>query len=164
MGILETRPRYAGQQDNLGDTFSRNATDQPLLKHSWFLDTFQKACREKGINPDLRLTANLAATLEDWIDRRLSETHDLGNKRFHDDKPSTIKEKLAQIISEWEFMEISSPFGEKIQVPESPNLEFLITYREAIFAWIREVRQRATDALLAQWDQVEQPAQARYKN
>jgi len=164
MGI-ETRPRYRGQQDNPSNVFSRSTAEEPpALKHSWFLDTFQKACREKGINPDLRLTANLASTLDKWIDRRLSETHYLGNKRFHDEKPSTIKEKLNQIVSEWEFMEISSPFGEKIEVPESPDLEFLITYREQIFSWIREVRQRATDALIAQWDRVEQSTQAGYKH
>ncbi len=83
MGILKTWNQYKGQQDNLGETFSRSTPEEsPALKHSWFLDTFHKSCREKGINPYLRLTANMAATLDEWIDRRLSETHYLGNKRL----------------------------------------------------------------------------------
>ena len=41
------------------------------IEHQWFLDSFYSACRERGVEADLTLTASLAATLDDWLDKRL---------------------------------------------------------------------------------------------
>ncbi len=149
MGVIETRHRYRGQKEHPAEIFSATKTgaDEPIvLKHEWFLDAFSTACQEKGINPDLRLTPSLASTLDEWLDRRLSTGRYHGRKFLCDENISNINEKLNMIISQWEFIQISPTFGEKIEVPSLPDLSFLVSYREAIFTWVSEMRQRQTDA------------------
>jgi hypothetical protein len=148
MDVLETRHQYRGQKENPVEIFSATKTgaDEPIaLKHSWFLDTFNAACRENGINPDLRLTPSLASTLDDWLDKRLSKGRYHGRTFFCDENINNIKEKLSQIVSQWEFIEISY-LGKRIEVPPVPDLSFLVSHREALFGWVSELRQRQTDA------------------
>ena len=131
------------------------------LKHQWFLDAFKEACSQKGIEVDLRIDASLASTLDDWIFKRLSKKSYFGNRCFYEEKPYNIQEKVSQIVSQWEFIEISY-LGERVSIPSSPDLNFLITYREQIFSWVSEVRQRSMDAVLAQLDKMGQAASAGY--
>src|SRR5208283_5099752 len=148
MDVLETRHQYRGQKENPVEIFSATKTgvDEPIvLKHEWFLDTFSTACKEKGIYPELTLTASLASTLDDWLDKRLSKGSYHGRTFFCDENISNIKEKLSQIISQWEFIEISY-LGKRIEVPSVPDLSFLVSHRESIFTWVSEMRQRQTDS------------------
>ncbi len=147
MRILETWNQYQEQPDNPLEIFSatKTAADEPfLLKHLWFLDTFNTACRKKGINPDLRLTATLAHTLEEWIDKRLSQGRYLG------ETDSNIAEKLRLIISEWESIRIFTPFDQPIEMPPVPDLTVLIANREPMFRWMEEQMQIRLDKALAQ--------------
>jgi len=148
MDVLETRHQYRGQKENPVEIFSATKTgpDEPIvLKHEWFLDAFREACQGKGISPELTLTASLASTLDDWLDKRLRKGRYHGRTFFCDENISNINEKLSQIVSQWEFIEISY-LGKRIEVPSVPDLSFLVSHREALFGWVSELRQRQTDA------------------
>lgn len=132
---------------------------QVSLKHEWFLDAFREACNHKGIDPQLRIAPSLASALDDWITNRLSKKSFLGNKCFYDEKPDNINTKINQIVSQWEFIKISY-LGERVPVPALPDLAFLVTYREQIFAWVSEQRQRSLDKIFARFETKEQAAPA----
>jgi hypothetical protein len=132
---------------------------QDSLKHEWFLDTFKEACNHKGIDPQPRIDPSLASALDDWLDQRLSKKSYLGNKVFYDETIPRIKEKINEIVSQWEFIKISY-LGERVQIPDVPDLEFLVTYREQIFAWVSEQRQRSLNSIFAQFETKEQAAPA----
>jgi hypothetical protein len=156
MGILEAWNQYKGQQENPLKIFraTKSTADEPLvLKHLWFLDTYNTACRKKGINPNLRLTATLTNTLDEWIDKRLSKGRYHGRHFFHDEKIDNIKEKLNLIVSEWEFIRIVTPFDQPIDVPPVPDLTFLIANREMIFRWMEEQMQSRLEKVLAELEQ-----------
>jgi len=147
---------------DITDTESNGPELSSIQHHQWFIETFRSACLAKGVEVDLSLDQSLAYSLDDWLTKRLSQGRYLGNKFFKDENSHNIKEKLNQIVSQWEFIRISSAFGEKIEVPPTPDLNFLITYREQVFSWVSEVRQRSVDAVLAQLDAMGQVAQAGY--
>ena len=100
---------------------------------------------------DLTLNESLASALDNWITQRLSKKSFLGNKCFYDEKPNNIKAKINQIVSEWDFIEISY-LGERVQIPAVPDLAFLVTYREQIFAWVSEQRQHSLNRIFAQFE------------
>jgi hypothetical protein len=158
MGVLDTRHQYRGQVESPADNFSPNTT---IPGHQWFLDTFREACSEKGIDAVLTLSPALASTLDDWLFQRLSKKRFLGNKRFNDENINNIKEKLNQIVSEWDYLK-KSPLGRRIGVPSLPDLEFLITNREAIFNWVSERRQQSLDSVFAQFETNEQETHVGY--
>ena len=134
-------------------------SEPPLIKHQWFIDTFSSACLEKGVEADLTLSPSLASSLDDWLDQRLSKRSYLGNKVFYDETVPRTKEKINQIVSEWESMKISY-LGKRIEVPSVPDLEFLIANREAIFTWVSEQRRHSQNRILAQFETKEQSAPA----
>src|SRR5208283_1022410 len=111
------------------------------LQHQWFIDSFYSACRERGIDPDLTLTPSLVSTLDDWLDGRLRRGRYHGRTFFCDENINNIREKLHQIVSQWDFIRIPTAFGPPIDVPPLPDLIFLITNLELIFRWISEQRQ-----------------------
>src|SRR5208283_1725108 len=121
------------------------------LKHDWFLNTFREACTKKEIDPDLTLSPSLASSLDDWITKRLSKGHYLGARFFYDENSSNLKDKLNQIVSQWEFIRLPATFGQPIEVPPSPDLTFLITNCELIFRWISEQRQCGLEGILEQF-------------
>jgi|GEM_PF-2293050 len=121
------------------------------IQHQWFLDAFKEACSQKGIGADLGIDPSLASTLDDWIFKRLSKKSYFGNRCFYEEKPYNIQEKVSQIVSQWEFIEISY-VGERVSIPSTPELEFLIINLEAIFMWVNEVRQRSMDVVLRRLD------------
>jgi len=147
---------------DITDTESNGLGLPSIQHHQWFIEAFLSACSGKGVETDLTLDQSLASSLDDWLTKRLSRGRYLGNKFFKDENIHNIKEKLNQIVSQWQFIRISSAFGEKIEVPPIPDLNFLITYREQIFSWLSEVRQRSMDAVLAQLDAMGQVDQAGY--
>ena len=132
------------------------------LKHHWFLDCFYSACRERGVEADLTLTPSLASSLDDWITKRLNKGHYLGARFFYDENTSNLKEKLNQIISQWEFIRIPTAFGEKIEIPALPDLGFLITNIELMFRWVSEQSQNRLEEVLIQFGIMEQSAPAGY--
>ena len=158
------REVYLTPNSNPADTTDTesNGSELSSIQHQWFIETFRSACLAKGVEVDLTLDQALASRLDDWLTKRLSQGRYLGNKFFKDENTNNIKEKLNQIVSQWQFIQISASFGEKIEVPPTPDLNFLITYREQIFSWVTEVRQRSVDAVLAQLDAMGQVAQAGY--
>ncbi len=165
MDVLETRHQYRGQKENPAEMFTATKTgaDKPIvLKHEWFLDTFNAACQEKGINPEFKLTASLASTLDEWIDRRLSKGRYHGRTFLCDENINNINEKLNQIVSQWEFIRIPTAFCQSIDVPPLPDLSFLITNIELIFRWISEQRQSGLEGILEQFGIMEQSAPAGY--
>jgi len=137
MGVVRTRHVYGGQ------TF--NTT--PLLKHEWFLDVFESACKERGINPDLTLSPSLADSLDTWLDEKLTRGSYFGAKFYPHEKESSLTEKLSEIVAQWEFVEIPV-FGQKMEVPAIPDLGFLVLHREQLFNWISEQRMRKTEAIM----------------
>ncbi len=132
------------------------------LEHEWFLDAFSEACAKKGIVPDLTLTPSLASSLDDWITKRLNKGNYLGARFFYDENMSNIKEKLSQIVSQWEFIRLPAAFGQRIDVPPIPDLTFLITNRELIFRWISEQRQCGLEGILEQFGILDQGTPAGY--
>jgi hypothetical protein len=146
---------------NESQSLTVNLPTTNSMKHAWFLETFEAACREKDVVPNLDITPALTSTLEEWLDKRLGKFHFLGNRKFFDEKPYVIKEKLAQIISQWDFIEIYY-LGERIEVPPLPDLEFLITNRESIFSWIGERRDNCSMAIRAQYLSQEEAVPAGY--
>ncbi len=139
-----------------------NQPIQVSLEHQWFLDAFREACTKKGIDPDLTLSPSLASSLDDWITKRLSRGHYLGARFFYDENSSNLKDKLNQIVSQWEFIRIPTAFGQPIEVPPLPDLYFLITNIELIFRWISEQRQCGLEGILEQFGIMEQSAPAGY--
>ena len=129
---------YSGQTDI-------NTT--PLLKHEWFLDVFESACKERGINPDLTLSPSLADSLDTWLDEKLTRGSYFGAKFFPHEKESSLTEKLSEIIAQWEFIAISV-LGQRVAAPPLPDLSFLVTHREPLFGWVSEMRQRRTDSAI----------------
>ena len=122
--------------------------DEPIiLQHQWFVDAFSTACSKRGVTSDLTLPPALASSLDDWITDRLSKRSFLGNRCVYDEKPNSIAEKIDQIVSQWESIEISY-LGDRVQIPSVPDLEFLVIYRENIFGWVNERRQRTLNAVL----------------
>lgn len=138
MGVVRTRHVYGGQTD-------LNTT--PLLKHEWFLDVFESACKERSINPDLTLSPSLADSLDTWLDEKLTRGSYFGAKFFPHEKESSLTEKLSEIITQWEFIAISV-LGQRVEVPLVPDLDFLVSYREQLFSWISEQRVRKTEAIM----------------
>ena len=102
---------------DITDTESNGPELSSIQHHQWFIEAFHSACLEKGIRVDLRLDQSLASRLDDWLTKRLSQGRYLGNKFFKDENSHNIKEKLNQIVSQWQFIQISSAFGEKIRSP-----------------------------------------------
>lgn len=154
-----------GNQDS-PDEFSPDSSlneegsgeDKPItLQHQWFIDSFSSACLEKEVEAELTLDQSLASLLDDWLDKRLSKRSYLGNKVFYDETVPRIKEKLSQIISQWEFIDFSY-LGERLQIPAIPDLAFLVTYREAIFTWVSEHRRHSLNRILAQFETKAAPA------
>jgi len=129
---------YRGQTD-------LNTT--PLLKHEWFLDVFESACKERGINPNLTLSPSLADSLDTWLDEKFTRGSYFGAKFYPHEKESSLTEKLSEIVAQWEFVEISV-FGQKMEVPAIPDLGFLVLHREQLFNWISEQRMRKTEAIM----------------
>lgn len=138
MGVVRTRHVYGGQE-------ALNTT--PLLKHEWFVETFESACLARGINPDLTLSPLLADSLDTWLDEKLTRGSYFGAKFYPHEKESSVSEKLSEIIAQWEFIAITV-LGQRIEVPPLPDLSFLVTHREALFGWVSEMRQRRTDSAI----------------
>lgn len=69
------------------------------------------------------------------------------NQFYTHEKESSLREKLVEIVAQWEFIEISV-FGQRLEVPPIPDLSFLVSYREKLFTWITEQRMRKTEVLL----------------
>ncbi len=132
------------------------------LQHQWFLDCFYSACQERGVEADLTITPSLASTLDNWLEERLRRGRYHGRTFLCDENISNIKEKLSQIVSQWEFIRIPSAFGQSIDVPPLPNLTFLITNLELVFRWVSEQRQNRLEEILLQFETMEQPAPAAY--
>jgi hypothetical protein len=131
------------------------------LQHQWFIDSFSSACLERGVEADLTLSSSLASSLDDWLDQRLSKRSYLGNRCFYDETVPRTKDKIYQIVTQWEFMKISY-LGKGLPIPAVPDLVFLVTYREQIFAWVSEQRQRSLDKIFARFETKEQAAPAAY--
>ena len=140
MGVVRTRPAYAGQEA---------LVETPLLRHEWFVETFESACKERGISPDPTLSVALAESLDSWIDEKLTRGRYFGAKFFPHEKENSLTEKLSEIISQWDFIDISV-FGQRIEVPQIPDLTFLVAHRDALFGWITEMRQRRSDSAIDQ--------------
>jgi len=138
MGVVRTRHVYRGQTD-------LNTT--PLLKHEWFLDVFESACKERGINPDLTLSPSLADSLDTWLDEKFTRGSYFGAKFYPHEKESSVSEKLSEIITQWEFIAITV-LGQRIEVPPLPDLSFLVSHQEQLFNWISEQRMRKTEAIM----------------
>ncbi|MGO9570484.1 MAG: hypothetical protein ACLP5H_23380 [Desulfomonilaceae bacterium] len=169
MGVLETCHPYKGQNGNpiknlsavsIADvlqtgenrsTVEQASEDQASLKHEWFLDAFESACAAKGITSDVNLSPALTSTVDDWLSQRLSKKRYIGNRAFFEEKPHHFKEKIHEIVSEWESLRTSG-LGKRIGVPPFPDLEFLIINREAIFTWVSEQRRRSMDRIFAQFE------------
>ena len=132
------------------DTISKES-EPALIQHQWFIDSFSAACSERGVEADLTLNESLASALDNWITQRLRKKSFLGNKFFYDEKPNNIQAKVNQIVSEWDFIEISY-LGERVQIPAVPDLKFLVTYREQIFSWVSEQRQHSLNRIFAQFE------------
>jgi hypothetical protein len=158
MGVLETRPQYRGQEEDPRDGLRAEPT---LLRHEWFLDAFKEACSEKGITSDLTLSPSLASALNHWLSQRLSKKSYIGNRAFFEEKPHHFKDKINQIVSEWESLRTSG-LGKRIGVPPVPGIAFLVEHREAIFGWINEKRQRSLESILAELESNEHMAPAGY--
>jgi hypothetical protein len=135
---------YRGQVESPIDNL---AADLAVPQHQWFLDTFKEACNQNGITPDLTLSPSLASALNDWLSQRLSKKRYIGNRAFFEEKPHHFKDKINQIVAEWESLRTSG-LGKRIGVPPVPDLEFLVSYREQLFTWITEQRMRTTEAVL----------------
>ena len=144
MGVLETRPQYRGQD---GTPIENLTADLAVPQHQWFLDAFKEACSEKGITSDRTLSSSLASALNDWLSQRLSKKSYIGNRAFFEEKPHHFKDKINQIVSEWESLRTSG-LGKRIGVPPVPDLAFLVSYREQLFDWITEQRMRKTEAII----------------
>ena len=162
MRVIGTRPPYTGQYENTVENLSAVSitdevctADSANLQHQWFIDAFRSACQERGIDPDLTLSTALGSTLDEWISKRLSKKSYLGNKIFYDEKQHHFEENINKIVSQWEFIEISY-LGERIEVPSVLDLEFLVTYREAIFSWVAEQRTDSLNRIMAQFEMQEQ--------
>jgi hypothetical protein len=140
----------SSDETDLADIISKES-EATSLHHQWFIDAFSSACLEKGVEADLTLSPSLASSLHDWLDQRLSKRSYLGNKVFYDETIPRIKEKLSQIVTQWEFIKISY-LGERVQIPDVPDMAFLVTYREQIFAWVSEQRQRSLNRIFAQFE------------
>jgi len=138
MGVVRTRHVYPGQEGS-------NTT--PLLKHEWFIETFESACLARGINPDLNLSPSLADSLDAWLDEKLTRGSYFGAKFYAHEKESSLREKRSEIVAQWEFVDISV-LGQKMEVPATPDLSFLVTHRESLFGWVSEMRQRRTDSAI----------------
>ncbi len=138
-------------------------TAQPVpIQHQWFLDSFYSACQERGVEADLALTLSLASSLDDWITKRLSKGNYLGNKFFYDESTNNLKEKLHQIVSQWELIRLPTSFGQPIDIPPLPDLTFLITNLELIFSWASEQRQCGLEGILEQFGIIEPSAPGGY--
>ena len=144
---------------NETDPFDPVSNDsQPAsVQHQWFVEAFSTACSERGAEPDLTLSPTLASSLDDWLSQKLSKKSYLGNRCFYDEKPHNIKEKINEIVSEWESLRISS-LGKRIGVPPVPDLAFLIGNREAIFTWVSEQRRQSLNQIFAQFETKAAPA------
>ncbi len=163
--ITSSEDLKANQETSLTLNLDIDVPNEPIhvsLKHDWFLDTFREACTKKGIDPDLTLSPSLASSLDDWITKRLNKGHYLGARFFYDESTSNLKDKLNQIVSQWEFIRIPTSFGQPIEVPPVPDLIFLITNIELIFRWISEQRQCGLEGILEQFGIMEQTAPAGY--
>ncbi len=167
MGVLETRHGYGGQDGNLIENLRAVSIadvlqteedlsivehvvasgEQASLKHEWFIQAFQTACLARGISPDLRIDSSLSATLDAWLDEKLTRGSYFGAKFYTHEKQSSLREKLCEIVAQWEFIEISV-LGQRVEVPSVPDLEFLVSYREKLFDWITEQRMRKTEAIM----------------
>lgn len=165
MGVLETRHPYRGQEDNpinltvlgIADVLQSeehlsivehvSQVEQSSVKHEWFLQAFQAACLARDINPDRTLSSSLAVTLDAWIDEKFRKGSYFGRKFYTHEKESSLKEKLSEIIAQWEFIAITM-LGQRVEVPPLPDLEFLVSYREKLFDWITEQRVRKTEAII----------------
>ncbi len=111
---------------------------------------------------DLTITPSLASSLDDWITKRLNKGHYLGARFFYDENTSNLKEKLNQIVSQWELIRLPIDFGQPIDVPPLPDLIFLITNLELVFRWVSEKRQNRLEEILLLFETMEQPAPAAY--
>jgi hypothetical protein len=140
MGILDTRHVYRGQVESPIDNLA-------VPQDQWFLDAFKEACSEKGITSDLTLSSSLASALNDWLSQRLSKKSYIGNRAFFEEKPHHFKDKINQIVSEWESLRTSG-LGKRIGVPPVPDLDFLVSHREQVFNWITEQRVRKTESII----------------
>jgi len=166
MGILGTRHQYRGQDGNpienlravsiadvpqteeeLSTVKQVASEDQASLKHEWFIQAFQIACLERGVNPALSIDSSLSATLDAWLDEKLTRGSYFGAKFYPHEKESSLREKLSEIVAQWEFIEISF-MGQRIAAPPVPDLVFLVDHRESLFGWISEMRQRRTDSAI----------------
>ncbi len=166
MGILDTRHVYRGQvespienlravgiadvlqtEEDLSNVEHVASEEQASLKHEWFIQAFQTACLERGVNPVLSIDSSLSATLDAWLDEKLTRGSYFGAKFYPHEKESSLREKLSEIIAQWEFISISV-VGNRVEVPPVPNLEFLVSYREKLFNWIAEQRMRKTEAII----------------
>ncbi len=122
-----------------------------VIQNQWFIDSFSSACSEIGIDPNRTLSPELASILDEWLTRRLSKKSYLGNRCFYDEKPHHFTEKIKQIVCEWESLRISS-LGRRMGTPADPDLDFLVTNREAIFDWISEQRRQSVNRILEQFE------------
>ncbi len=158
MGVLEARHPYRGQVENPGEYLRSEPT---VAGHEWFVESFQEACSEKGIDANIPLSPALATALDEWLSQRLSKKSYIGHRAFFDEKPNHIKEKIHEIVSAWESLRTSG-LGKRIGVPPVPDLEFLVSHREQLFDWVREQRQRSLDAVFAQFEANEQHSHEGY--
>lgn len=166
MGVLDTRLPYTGQVEEpieshkaVGITAVLQTEEDLLaakdvvpeehasLKHEWFLQAFRSDCHERGIRPVLSIDPSLSATMDAWLDEKLTRGGYFGAKFYTHEKESSLREKLSEIIAQWEFIEISA-FDQRLEVPPIPDLSFLVSHREQLFTWITEQRMRKTEALL----------------
>ena len=167
-GTLCPNTERANQDNQFNSASDNNTIDPkpdelqpPSIQHQWFIDSFLSARSETGIDASPALSPALASALDAWLSNRLSKKTFIGNRCFYAEKPNHIKEKIQEIVSEWESLR-KSGLGKRIGVPPVPDLAFLVTNREAIFNWVTELRRRSLDAVFAQFETNEQDSHAGY--
>ena len=113
----------------IGDTpdINEDVANEPIQvspNTSGSLTLLGKPALKRELTETATLSPSLASPLDDWIKQKADQGTLSRCKIFHDENISNIKEKLNQIISQWEFIRIPTAFGQPIDVPPLPDLFF----------------------------------------
>ncbi|MFC1833249.1 hypothetical protein ACFL2Q_00775 [Thermodesulfobacteriota bacterium] len=136
-----------------GETSKPETREEPSpaalgVEYQWFIETFQEACREQRTDlPDLTLSQGLSTDMEKWLADKLSKGRYLGNKYAHYESIYGLKEKLHEIIAGWESIDVVI-LGERVEMPPSPDLVHLVTYRESLFSWADRQRSKQIESIM----------------
>jgi hypothetical protein len=124
--------------------------EENLLPHRWFIQTFGQACQDSQIDPpSTNLSESQITDLNEWIEKKLNKEKWVCTTRQHHETISTFKDKLREIVTNWNRIDIRV-LGDRVELPPQPDLSYFVSHRKAVWDWVNGFRTEQTLGVLGQ--------------